>query len=107
MTMVPMKKDVTAPGGVTGTGNVVVVENNSDNSLVTLRFKNATMKMSAAEEAFDADGHHFGAGAIIIANANRAQLDPMVKRLGLTAYAVSAAPTVKSHDLDVPRIGYT
>ena len=36
-----MKKDVTASGGITGTGNTIVVENNSDNSLVTFRFKNA------------------------------------------------------------------
>ena len=36
------------------------------------------------------------AGAIIIANANREQLDPSLKSLGLTAYAVASAPTVKS-----------
>ena len=106
MTMVPMKKDVVAAGGITGTGSTVVVENNSDNTLVSFRFKNASMKMAAAEDAFSADGHSFSAGAIIIANANRAQLDASVKALGLTAYAVSAAPTVKTHDLDIPRIGY-
>src|SRR5205085_5619024 len=52
------------------------------------------------------DGHHFGAGAIVIANANRAVLEPTIKQLGLTAYGVAAAPSVKMHDLDVPRIGY-
>ncbi|HEY7286088.1 MAG TPA: M14 family zinc carboxypeptidase, partial [Vicinamibacterales bacterium] len=106
MTMVPMNKTVVAPGGVTGTGTTIVVENNSDNSLVSFRFKNAGVKMSAAEESFTADGHNFAAGAIIVANANRAQLEPSLKSLGLTAYAVASAPTVKSHDLDIPRIGY-
>src|SRR5213075_31275 len=77
-----------------------------DNSLVTFRFKNASVKMSAAEESFSADGHTFAPGAIIVANANRAQLDASIKSLGLTAYAVAAAPSVKSHDLDIPRIGY-
>jgi hypothetical protein len=104
--MAPVKGLVTAPGGITGTGSTVVVENNSDNTLVSFRFKNPGVKMSAAEESFTADGHSFGAGAVIIANANREQLDPSLKALGLTAYAVASAPTVKSHELDIPRIGY-
>ncbi len=106
MTMIPMKKDVVASGGVSGTGSTIVVENNSDNTLVSFRFKNAGVKMSAAEDGFTADGHKFNAGAIIIANANRAQIDASLKALGLTGYAVAAAPTVKQHDLDIPRIGY-
>ncbi|MGH9884890.1 MAG: M14 family zinc carboxypeptidase, partial [bacterium] len=73
MTAVSMTKDVVAAGGISGTGSTVVVENNSDNSLVTFRFKNASVKMAAAEDAFTADGHTFAPGAIIIANANRAQ----------------------------------
>jgi hypothetical protein len=105
----PMKKvtsDVTAPGGITGSGNVVIVDNTSDNTLVSFRFKLANVRMQAAEDEFDAAGHHFVAGAFIIPDANRAQLDPVVKQLGLSGYAVAAAPAVKTHDLDVPRIGY-
>ena len=104
--MTPVKGSVTAPGGITGGGSTVIVENNSDNTLVSFRFKNPGVKMAAAEESFTADGHSFAPGAIIIANANNAQLEPSLKSLGLTAYAVSSAPTVKSHDLDIPRIGY-
>jgi hypothetical protein len=104
MTMV--KGTVTAPGGITGTGSTVVVENNSDNTLVSFRYKFRNVKMQAAEEAFDADGHHFGAGAFVIANADRAQLEPALKQFGLTGHAMSAAPAVKMHDLDIPRIGY-
>ena len=62
--------------------------------------------MSAAEERSAPTATTSRAGAIIIANANRAQLEPSLKALGLTAYAVASAPTVKSHDLDIPRIGY-
>src|SRR5205823_3500493 len=97
---------VTASCGITGAGNVVFVDNNSDNTLVTFRFKFANVKMQAAEEEFDAAGHHFVPGAFIIADANRAQLDPVLKQLGLSGYAMPSAPSVKSHDLDVPRIGY-
>jgi hypothetical protein len=106
MTMIPMKREVVAAGSIAGTGNTVVVENNSDNTLISFRFKLAGVKMSAAEDAFDVDGHHVGAGSIVIGNANRAQIEPVVKQYGLTAYATSSAPTVKMHDLDVPRIGY-
>ena len=44
--------------------------------------------------------------AFIIADANRSALEPSIKELGLSAWAVDATPTVPTHDLDVPRIGY-
>lgn len=43
---------------------------------------------------------------MIIANADRAKLEPQLKNLGLSAWATDSAPSVKSHDLDLPRIGY-
>ena len=98
--------DVTAPGGITGTGSVVVVDHTGDNSLVTFRFRFPNVKMQAAEEEFEASGRRFGAGAFIIPNANRAELDPVLRQLGLAGYAVATAPAVRAHDLDVPRIGY-
>ncbi|MEP6692441.1 MAG: M14 family zinc carboxypeptidase [Gemmatimonadaceae bacterium] len=104
--MAMMTADARAPGGIEGTGPVLVVEHSADNNLATFRFKNAAVKMQAAEESFDASGHHFGAGAVIVADADRAKLEPMLKELGLSAWAMAAAPSVKSHDLDVPRIGY-
>lgn len=104
--MDPVTANVTAPGGVTGDGKVVVVENTGDNSLVTFRFRLPKVKMEAAQAAFEAGGRSFGAGAFIIRNANRAQLDTELKRLGLSGYAMASAPQVKTHDLDVPRIGY-
>ena len=42
----------------------------------------------------------------MIANANRAALEPQIRDLGLQAWATDTAPTVPMHDLDVPRIGY-
>ena len=104
--MTAVTADVKAPGGVEGSGSTIVVSNNSDNNLVSFRFRLATTKMSAAEEDFSVGSHQFSAGSLIIPNANRAQIDALTKELGLTAVAVAAAPAVKSHDLDVPRIGY-
>ncbi len=73
---------------------------------MTFRFQHKDVKMAAAEQEFEAGGHKFGAGAFVIADANRAALEPSIKELGLSAWAVDAAPTVPMHDLDVPRIGY-
>jgi len=98
--------DVKAPGGIEGTGPVLVVDHTSDSNVVTFRFKHADVKMLAAEEDFTLAGHKFKAGAFIIPNADRAKLEPTLKDLGLSAWAMAAAPTVKTHDLDVPRIGY-
>src|SRR5215467_6322602 len=104
--MTLLTADAKAPGGIEGTGGVLVVEHTADNNLVTFRFKNANVKMSAAEDDFELAGHKFRAGSIVIANADRGKLEPMLKDLGLSAWAVGSAPNVKTHDLDVPRIGY-
>ena len=110
--MTPVAGPVKAPGGVENGGAglqsrpTLVVEHTADNTLVTFRFKNAEVPMLAAEEDFTLNGRTFRAGAIIVPNADRAKLEPMLKDLGLSAWAVAEAPAVKTHDLDVPRIGY-
>jgi hypothetical protein len=97
---------VKAAGGVEGTGSTLVVDHTADNTLVTFRFRNANVKMLAAEDDFELNGRKFRAGAIIVPGADRARLEPMLRELGLSAWAVAQAPSVKTHDLDVPRIGY-
>lgn len=105
----PMKAvtgPVVAPGGVTGSGNTIVVEHTGDNNIVTFRYRLKDVKMSAAEADFDAAGKHFRAGAIVIPNANASQVEPVLKELGLSGYAMASAPGVAMHDLDIPRILY-
>jgi zinc carboxypeptidase len=104
MTMITA--DVRAPGGIEGTGSTIVVDNTSDANLVAFRYKLPDVKMQAAEEGFDAAGRHFAPGAFVIANADRGRVEPLLKQLGLSGYAVASAPAVKAHDLDIPRIGY-
>jgi hypothetical protein len=93
-------------GTITGTGSTIVIDHTTDNTLATFRFTNPTVKMSAAEAAFELGGHKFAPGAFVIANANRAALEPQIRDLGLLAWATDTAPAVKMHDLDIPRIGY-
>ena len=98
--------DVRAAGGVDGSGPVLVVEHTGDNSLVTFRFKHADTRMEAAEDDFEAAGRKFRAGSFIIRAGNRGALEATLTALGLSAWAVAAAPAVRTHELDVPRIGY-
>ncbi len=104
--MTPVTGAIRATGGITGTGSTVIVDHTGDNLLAQFRFQFANVAMQAAEAEFDAAGRKFGAGAFIIPNANRAQLEPVLIELGLSGYAVASTPTVKTHNLDVPRIGY-
>jgi hypothetical protein len=62
--------------------------------------------MQVAEDDFDLNGRTLRAGALIIPNADRAKLEPQLKDLGLSAWAVTAAPKVKTHFMTIPRIGY-
>ena len=104
--MTLLTTDAVAAGGVTGDGGVIVVDNTADNNVAAFRFKFAKTKMEAAEQDFTAAGHKFRAGAIVIRNANRGTLEPELKKLGLSAWAMASAPAVPTHDLDIPRIGY-
>ena len=98
--------DAKAPGGIEGSGATLVVEHTADNELMSFRFRNKDVKMLAAEEDFDLNGRKFRAGAFIIPNADRARLEPVIRDLGLSAWAVGAAPAVKTHEMKIPRIGY-
>ncbi|MBV9939510.1 MAG: hypothetical protein JO150_13465, partial [Acidobacteriaceae bacterium] len=89
-----------------GSGNVLVIDHTTDNSLMSFRFRNKDVKMLAAEDDFEANGRKFHAGSFIIPNADRAQLEDSIRSSGFTASALSSTPSVKTHEMDLPRIGY-
>ena len=103
--MTLLTADAKAPGGVDGSGSTLVVEHTGDNNLVTFRYTNQDVRMMVAEDDFDLNGHKLRAGALIIPNAD-AKLDASLKDLGLSAWRVGAAPSVKTHEMKLPRIGY-
>jgi hypothetical protein len=104
--MTMLAADAKAPGGIEGTGPVVIVDHTTDSGLVTFRFKHADVKMQAAEAEFEAGGRKFRAGSFIIPAADRGAIGATLTQLGLSGLAVASAPGVRAHDLDVPRIGY-
>jgi hypothetical protein len=97
--------DVRSAGGVSGQGSIFVVNNNADNSLITLRFRLKKASFYAAEESFQEGGRKFNRGSFIIGNVSAEELNKAVAELGLQAYALSQIPdTVKTHALKLPRV---
>jgi hypothetical protein len=104
---VPVQKvtgEIKAPGGVTGSGSVFLINANGDNGLTTLRYKFRNADMQAAEEAFDEGGVHYARGSFIVKGISQSDLDAAAKDLGLKVAAVASAPSVKTHPLRAARI---
>ncbi len=95
---------VAAPGGVEGSGDILLINHNADNSLITLRygFPNATFE--SAEEPFEAAGHKFNRGSFIVRGVAANELGKAGADLGVRAYAIATAPTVKTHPARAARI---
>jgi hypothetical protein len=95
---------VRANGGVTGTGSIFIINHNTDNALITLRYRLRGANIDAAEEPFTVAGQNFNRGSFIIRGVSSDELNRTAGDLGLRAYAVATAPTVKSHPVRAARI---
>ena len=93
-------------GKLAGTGTAgIAVAHLGSNNMISFRYKLRNVAMRVAEKSFTADGVEFPAGSFVITdNAAAAQVKAAVEEFGLTASALNSAPTVTSHDADVPRI---
>jgi hypothetical protein len=102
--MEPVTGEIRAPGGVTGSGSVFVINNNGDNALTTLRYRFKAADFQAAEEPFEAAGKSFVRGSYIVRNVSQGDLDKAGREMGVTAYAVASAPSVKMHPARAARV---
>ncbi|HEX5475337.1 MAG TPA: M14 family zinc carboxypeptidase [Vicinamibacterales bacterium] len=102
--MAAVKDDVPSPGGVKGTGTVYAIDNNTDPSLITLRYQLKDATIAIAEEPFSAGGQQFNRGSFLVSNVNAADLNKAAADLGLSAVALPAAPSVKTHPGRAARI---
>jgi hypothetical protein len=99
-----VKGDVKALSGVTGTGTVFAINHNADNALITLRYKLKDADIQVAEEPFESGGTKFNRGTFVIKGVSQADLDKATTDLGLKAYGLGAAPSVKVHPARAARI---
>jgi hypothetical protein len=102
--MQPVSGEIKSPGGVEGTGIIFLVNHNSENALMTLRYRLRNASFEAAEEPFEAAGRKFSRGSFIVRNAARGDFERAVSELGVKASAVESAPAVKTHPVRVARI---
>src|SRR3989475_9969831 len=109
--MTLLTRDAKVAGSITGVSSPIayLINHNTENTLMTLRFKLKDLKIAAAEEPFEAGGQKFNAGTFIIKSADnpgalRQKLERPVAESGLKAIGVDKLPEIKSHELGVPRI---
>ncbi|MEP6620672.1 MAG: M14 family zinc carboxypeptidase [bacterium] len=102
--MTLLKTDVVVEGAVNGTGGTLAVNAIGDWRSATLPWKVGKNEVRVADTAFVANGTTFAAGTYLL-TSNAATLDA-VKKLGLKATSLAAAPTVRAHTLALPRIAF-
>jgi hypothetical protein len=102
----PLLKTDGVKGKVTGSGTAaLVVAHYGSNNMITFRYKLRNAAMKVAEKSFTVDNNELPAGSFILTSpADIQAARPIVEQLGLTAVALSSAPTVATHDADVPRV---
>ena len=104
---VPMETvagDISAPGGVSGSGSVFAINHNADNALATLRYRLRNADFAVAEQPFEAAGQKFVRGSFIVSKVSAGDLDKAARELGVKVFALSATPSVPTHPARAPRV---
>ena len=90
------------PGSVAGSGPVTAILHNGSNHLVTLRYRLKDLSFDALEAPAKAGNIELPAGTLLVASSPRVAAE--VQKLGLQAVAMTSAPDVKKHAVDLPRL---
>jgi Zinc carboxypeptidase len=89
-------------GAVKGSGAVTAILHNGSNNLITLRYRLKDLPFDAIEKSVKAGNIDLPAGTMLVASSPRVKAE--VEKLGLQAVALDAAPDVKKHPVDLPRL---
>ena len=98
--------EVRAPGGVAGSGPVLVLNHDADPSILALRYRLKDVPFETAEEPFEAGGRKFNRGSLVIKTSDPSAAQAAAADLGLQLHAVGAAPDVRTHPVKTARIAY-
>ena len=93
-------------GTFKGTGTTAMaIAHYGSNNMIAFRYATKNIPMKIAEKSFSAEGVDFPAGSFVVASgADMAAVKAAADKFGLTAAMLAAAPTVATHDADVPRV---
>ena len=89
-------------GEVKGGGAVTAILHNGSNNLITLRYRLKDLQFDAIEKPVKAGNTDLPAGTLLVASSPRVKAE--VEKLGLRAVALAAAPDVRKHPVDLPRL---
>ena len=92
-------------GTFKGTGTTgMAIAHFGSNNMISFRYATKNIPMKVAEAKFTAEGVEFPAGSFIVTGGDLAAVKAAADKFGLTAANLSAAPTVATHDADMPRV---
>ncbi|MEO5568017.1 MAG: hypothetical protein ABIR92_05970, partial [Gemmatimonadaceae bacterium] len=99
-------KTAEVKGSVAGSGTAgLAVMHNGSNNMISFRYALRNVPMKVVESSFTAGGVTYPAGSFLISDAaGISAARGQVEKLGLKAGMLSAAPTVATHEADVPRV---
>jgi hypothetical protein len=95
-----------AAGKVSGSGSIYAIANTGQTSLLPLAYELKGAHVETAEKAFDAEGKHFGAGSLLISQADEQTMTRALRKLSLDANRLGAAPSVATHPAPTPRVAF-
>jgi hypothetical protein len=96
----------TAAGNVTGAGTIYAIANTGQTSLLALLYSAKSAHVESTEKSFDAEGHTFPAGSLLISSTSDSDLQPILKKLSLNATKLTDKPTVATHPVTAPRVAF-
>ncbi|HSN85233.1 MAG TPA: M14 family zinc carboxypeptidase [Thermoanaerobaculia bacterium] len=91
-------------GEIQGTGEIFLLRDTGQTSLLQARILLRDAQVDAAEVSFTAGGVTYPAGSWIV-QAPREAVEGAASRLGLSFHATAAMPDVRRHGVDLPRLG--
>jgi len=102
--MTLLKDDARVAGVVAGSGGTLLVSHSGDWRSAVLPWRLGRSKVNIVDSAFAVSGTTYPAGTYLVDNSPAVR--DAVTQLGMKATAVSAAPSVKSHAVQLPRIAF-
>ena len=99
-----LKDDARVSGAVAGNGGTLIVAHSGDWRSAVLPWKVGAAKLSVADSAFAVNGATYPAGTYIVGDAPAVR--GAITQLGMRATATAAAPTVRSHAVQLPRVAF-
>jgi len=100
----PLADPAALAGKLDGSGSVIAIASSGQTSLLSLLYKLKGADFQIAEKPLDAEGHHFPAGSLFIANAPADQVKAALHDLALDGLSLNSMPKGPLHAMLAPRI---